>query len=66
MFPIESIGLGPLRQGEAQGLSNVLVEENVYWGQGFIWDGLISHQFLRNYTSWTLDFDTMTFLFGME
>ncbi|MCH7489068.1 MAG: retropepsin-like domain-containing protein [Gemmatimonadetes bacterium] len=66
LFPIESIGLGPLRQGEAQGLSNVLVEENVYWGQGFIWDGLISHQFLRNYTSWTLDFDTMTFLFGME
>ncbi len=66
LFPIQSIGLGSLRQGETQGISNVLVEENAYWGQGFIWDGLISHQFLRSYASWTLDFDTMSFVFAME
>ena len=34
-----------------------------YWERGFIQDGLISHQFLRQYGSWTLDFDSMTYLF---
>ena len=39
------------------------MEDNVYGHQGFIWDGLISHQFLRNYASWILDFDAMTYIF---
>lgn len=61
-FPIKVIGLGPLSQ------SNVIGEygsrpPGSYWSLGFIQDGLISHRFLRKYSSWTLDFDAMKFLF---
>ena len=38
--------------------------EKGYWTMsGYIQDGLISHQFLRQYSSWTLDFDAMTYIF---
>jgi hypothetical protein len=46
-----------------QGLAGVLLGEDSYWSRGFIWDGLISHQFLKNFGSWTIDFDAMTFIF---
>ena len=44
-------------------LGNVLVEENSYWRQGFIFDALISHQYLQHLGSWTIDFDNMTYYF---
>lgn len=65
-FPIQSLGLGPLRQGEAQGLADVMVGEPPYWRYGFMFDGLLSHQFLRKYASWTIDFDSMTYVFGIN
>ena len=61
--PIESHGIGSLVRGATQALGNVMVEKNPYWHYGFIFDALISHQFLRHLGSWTIDFDTMTYLF---
>jgi hypothetical protein len=61
--PIESHGLGSLVRGATQALGNVMVEEDPYWRHGFIFDALISHQFLRHLGSWTIDFDTMTYYF---
>jgi len=64
LFNISSLGLGGLVWDKpTQGLAGVLVEEAPYWSQGFIWDGLISHQFLKNFGSWTIDFDAMKFIF---
>ena len=34
-----------------------------YWRLGFIQDGLVSHNFLREY-AWTLDFDGMRMVFS--
>lgn len=34
-----------------------------YWAQGFIQDGLTSQRFLSKYSSWTLDFDSMKYIF---
>ena len=61
--PLESLGIGDLTHGATQALGNVMVEEDSYWGQGFIFDALISHQYLRHLGSWTIDFDTMTYYF---
>jgi len=61
--PVNSHGIGSLLRGAGQALGNVLVEENSYWRQGFIFDALISHQYLRHLGSWTIDFDTMTYYF---
>lgn len=61
-FPIETIGLGSLRQSQVTGGSGP-GRKQMYWAAGFIQDGLISHQFLRKYASWTLDFDNMTYIF---
>jgi len=62
-FPIESIGLGTLIQNDHKGSIATGFDEG-YWTQsGYIQDGLISHQFLRQYSSWTLDFDSMTYIF---
>jgi tetratricopeptide (TPR) repeat protein len=64
LFEISSLGLGRLVQDQpTQGLAGVLLSENSYWSRGFIWDGLISHQFLKNSNSWTIDFDAMKFIF---
>jgi hypothetical protein len=62
-FPIKTIGMGSLSQ------SNVIGEygsrpPGSYWSLDFIQDGLISHRFLRQYSSWTLDFDAMKYIFG--
>jgi hypothetical protein len=61
-FPIKRIGLGPLMQSNVIGEYGSRPPES-YWSLGFIQDGLISHRFLRQYSSWTLDFDTMTYIF---
>jgi hypothetical protein len=61
-FPIKSIGLGPLTQSNVTGEYGAMTPAS-YWSLGFIHDGLISHRFLRQYSSWTLDFDTMTYIF---
>jgi Aspartyl protease len=64
LFEISSLGLGRLVQDQpTQGLAGVLLSENSYWSRGFIWDGLISHQFLKNSSSWTIDFDAMKLIF---
>lgn len=62
LFPIKTIGLGSLTQSNVKGEYGGQPPES-YWGHGFIQDGLISHQFLRQYSSWTLDFDGMTYVF---
>jgi hypothetical protein len=63
-FAITSLGMGGLLLDKpTQGLAGVVIEENPYWRFGFIWDGLISHQFLKNFSSWTIDFDSMTYIF---
>jgi hypothetical protein len=62
IFPIQSISLGNLKQTNVKGSYGALTPAT-YWNRGFIQDGLISHQFLRQYSSWTLDFDSMTYIF---
>ena len=61
-FPIKSIGLGPLTQSNVTGEYGAMTPAT-YWSPGFIQDGLISHRFLRQYSSWTLDFDSMIYIF---
>ena len=61
--PLESHGLHGLEMGAAQALGNVFVEGDNYRSQGFFWDALISHQYLRKLGSWTIDFDTMSYYF---
>jgi hypothetical protein len=61
--PIESHGLGELTRGATQALGNVFVEENPYWQWGFLFDALVSHQYLWHLGSWTIDFDAMKYYF---
>jgi hypothetical protein len=61
-FPIKSLTLGPLRQTGVRGEYGARPPES-YWDRGFIADGLLSHGFLKQYGSWTIDFDSMTYLF---
>ena len=63
--PIESYGISTLLRGPTQALGNVIVEENTYWSFGFLFDALVSHQYLRHLGSWTIDFDTMTYYFSV-
>ena len=62
-FPLESIGLGTLVQSDRKGEIHTGFDEGYWTMSGYIRDGLISHQFLRQYSSWTLDFDSMTYIF---
>jgi len=62
LFPIRSVGLGNLRQLDVKGEYGSRPPQS-YWAHGFIEDGLISHKFLRKYSSWTLDFDAMKYIF---
>ncbi len=64
--PLESHGIGPLTRGGGQALGNVFVEDNPYWEYGFFLDALISHQYLRHFGSWTIDFDTMSYYFPAD
>jgi tetratricopeptide (TPR) repeat protein len=61
-FAIEQLGLGTLLQTDTVGEYGTNTPES-YWKLGFIRDGLISHNFLRQYGSWTLDFTNMTYTF---
>ena len=36
---------------------------HVFQSEFYIQDALLSHQFFRQYASWTLDFDNMTYIF---
>jgi hypothetical protein len=60
-FEIERLGLGTLIDSDVTGEYGTL-EPDTYWMKGFIQDGLISHNFLREY-SWTLDFEEMKYIF---
>ena len=64
-FPISSLSLGPLAQERGKGQYGSLAPAS-YWGgnRGFIQDGLVSHGFFKHYASWTIDFDSMTYLFA--
>lgn len=61
-FPVWSVALGPLVQTNATGEYGSRPPES-YWSEFYIQDALLSHQFLRQYASWTLDFDNMTYIF---
>jgi hypothetical protein len=60
-FPIDTLGLGPLVQSDLLGSYGALPPES-YRRLGFILDGLISHNFLKQY-AWTLDFSRMRMAF---
>jgi hypothetical protein len=64
--PIESHGIGPLTRGATQALGNVFVQENPYTQVGFFMDALVSHQYLRHFGSWTIDFDNMSYYFPSD
>jgi hypothetical protein len=63
IFDITSLSVGPLQQTSLKGEYGARPPES-YWANGFIVDGLVSHNFLRQYSSWTLDFNSMTYLFA--
>jgi hypothetical protein len=63
-FPIEELGLGSLTQKDLLGEYGSLTADSYWNPAGFIQDGLISHNFLRQYSSWTLDFDDMVYYFS--
>ena len=62
MLPIKSAGLRNLRETEQEGEFGFMTPET-HWTIGSRQDALISHQFLRRYASWTIDFDLMTYAF---
>jgi hypothetical protein len=62
-FAIEKLGLGTLVQTDSLGEYGSTNPEG-YWALGFIQDGLISHNFLRQYGSWTMDFSEMVYYFA--
>ena len=64
-FRIDKISMRNLVQTNVQGEYGSRTPET-YWSLGFIQDGLISHRFLRQYSSWTLDFDSMTYIFEKQ
>ncbi len=61
-FEITELGLGSLVGHDLVG-SYGGQPPGSYWMAGFIIDGLISHNFLRDY-AWTLDFDGMRMIFS--
>jgi len=56
-FEIAELGLGRLTRRDLVGSYGALPPDS-YWRLGFIVDGLISHNFLREH-AWTFDFDGM-------
>ena len=65
-IPVSSYGMDGLPSGASQALGHVFVEEDPYWGLGFLADALISHQYLRHLGSWTIDFDAMSYYFPAD
>jgi hypothetical protein len=64
--PVQSYGLDPLVCGSTQALGNVMVDEDIYWKLKSTFDAVISNQYLRQFGSWTIDFDTMSFYFPAD
>lgn len=62
-FAIRSLALGPLVQHDLVGEFGAM-PASTYWQNGFIQDGLLSHRFLRQYASWSIDFDRMQYVFA--
>ncbi len=67
MFKIGTISIDEFGIGSQLNQYNVNfsygdLTPETYWMNKFIQDGIISHQFLRNYT-WTIDFTSMKILF---
>ena len=62
-FAIARLALGHLVQTDLKGEYGSRTPKT-YWERGFIQDGLISHRFLRQYSSWTIDFDRMRYVFA--
>ena len=60
---INEHGLTGMLAGSTQALGNVFVDDDMYSKQGFLLDVLISHQYLRAFGDWTIDFDAMQFYF---
>ncbi|MEX0677261.1 MAG: aspartyl protease family protein [Pirellulales bacterium] len=63
VFPIKKLALGELVQTDLLGEFGARTPAT-YWEHGFIQDGLVSHKFLRQYASWTIDFERMRFVFA--
>ena len=63
-FAIEELGLGALSQKGLLGEYGSMTEDSYWNPAGFIQDGLISHNFLRQYDSWTIDFSDMVYYFA--
>ena len=63
-FALKRVGLGPLEQTNVTGSYGSRPPESHWHGGKFIVDALLSHSFLKRYSSWTLDFDSMTYVFG--
>jgi len=61
-FDIDELGVGSLVREDLVG-SFGGQPPGSYWMAGFIIDGLVSHNFLRDY-AWTLDFDGMRMIFS--
>ncbi|MGA2533089.1 MAG: aspartyl protease family protein [Candidatus Aminicenantales bacterium] len=62
LFAIRRLGLGPLVQVDKKGEFGSFPPGG-YWMLGFIDDGIISHQFLREY-AWTIEFSSMKMIFA--
>ena len=62
-FGLDTVSMGPLTQENITG-SYGGTPPSAYWSRGFIQDAVISHRFLRQYSSWTLDFDRMVYVFS--
>jgi hypothetical protein len=62
LFAVRTLGLGPLVQVDKKGEFGSFPPGG-YWMLGFINDGIISHQFLREY-AWTIDFSSMKMTFA--
>jgi hypothetical protein len=54
--------MGPLVQKSARGEFGAL-PPSFYWSREYIQDVLISHRFLREYDTWTIDFEKMMYIF---
>jgi hypothetical protein len=55
-FTADSVGFGPFEQESVAGLSGVFPKE-LYASTGLLIDGIVSHNYIRRYSGFTLDFD---------
>ena len=61
---IDELALGSLSQEDLLGEYGTVTPDGYWNPAGFIQDGLISHNFLRQYDSWTMDFSEMVYYFA--